>query len=413
MSAAFCDDLQVGQAQQAIAAAVRPLDLAERVDLRAALDRILAQDVVAPLDVPAHDNAGMDGYALDGAGLDCGETVLRVVGRGLAGHAYAGEVPRGAAVRIMTGAVLPQGCDTVAPLEQCRLDGAHVCIAPGLRRGDNARARGEDLRAGSVALAAGKRLRPADIGLLASLGCAEVMVARRVRVALLSSGDELRGIGQALDSGTVYDSNRYTLWAMLQRLGCDVLDLGLVADDAHALQQALRRGCAHADVVITSGGVSAGDAGHVRRAMAELGDVAFWRVAMRPGRPLAFGRIAAGGHDALLFGLPGNPVAVMVAFYQFVRGALLQLMGATVPEQPLWPVVALDALRKKPGRTEYQRAWLQRLDDGRWGARVTGSQGSAMLHSMSQAHGLLVLAHDRGPVQAGDLVDFLPFEGLV
>jgi molybdopterin molybdotransferase len=407
-------DLPVAQAQLAIAAALRAPHEPQRVELRGALGRVLAGDVIAPLDVPAHDNAGMDGYALRGDDLaETGDTVLQVVGRGLAGHAYTGDVPPGAAVRIMTGAVLPAGCDTVAPIERCELDGERVHIAAGLRRGDNARARGEDLRAGGVALPAGRWLRPADIGLLASLGFDEVAVERRLRVALLSSGDELRPIGQPLDAGAGYDSNRYTLTAMLQRLGCDVLDLGLVADDPARIEAVLRRGCEAADVVITSGGVSSGDADYLRRAMAALGDVAFWRIAMRPGRPMAFGRIASGGRDALLFGLPGNPVAVMVTFYAFVRDALLQLMGARATPLPLWPVIALDALRKKPGRTEYQRARLQRLPDGRWGARSTGNQGSAILHSMSEADGLLVLPDELGAVAPGATVDFLPFEGLI
>ena len=414
MNGSVSGDLPVAQARLAIAAALRSPCAAERVELRAALGRVLADDVIAPLDVPAYDNAGMDGYALRGDDLAvAGDTVLRVVGRGLAGHAYAGDVPAGAAVRIMTGAVLPAGCDTVAPIERCRADGEQVRIGAGLRRGDNARARGEDLRAGAVALGAGRWLRPADIGLLASLGFPHVAVRRRLRVALLSSGDELRAIGQALDAGAGYDSNRYTLSAMLQRLGCEVLDLGLVADDPQRIEAALRRGCEAADVVITSGGVSAGDADYLRRAMAALGDVAFWRIAMRPGRPMAFGRIAAGADDALLFGLPGNPVAVMVTFYAFVRDALLALMGARCAPLPLWPVIALDELRKKPGRTEYQRARLQRLADGRWGARITGSQGSAILHSMSEADGLLVLPDELGTVTAGASVDFLPFEGLI
>ena len=414
MNASGAGDLPVAQAQSAIAAALRPTSEPETIELRGALGRVLARDVIAPLDVPAHDNAGMDGYALRGDDLAAsGDTVLRVVGRGLAGHAFAGDVPAGAAVRIMTGAVLPAGCDTVAPIERCQAEGDVVRIGAGLRRGDNARARGEDLRAGGVALGAGRWLRPADIGLLASLGFPEVTVERRLRVALLSSGDELCPIGQALPAGAGYDSNRYTLGAMLQRLGCEVIDLGLVSDDPARIEAALRRGCEAADVVITSGGVSTGDADYLRRAMAALGEVAFWRIAMRPGRPMAFGRIAAGERDALLFGLPGNPVAVMITFYAFVRDALLRLMGAQAAPLPLWPVVALEALRKKPGRTEYQRARLQRLDDGRWGARITGNQGSAILHSMSEADGLLVLPDALGPVAAGATVDFLPFEGLI
>ena len=314
----------------------------------------------------------------------------------------------------MTGAVMPAGCDTVVPQEFCRIEGDQVSIPAGvLKRGDNRRARGEDLRAGEAALQAGKLLRPADIGLIASLGKAEVMVWRRLRVAFLSSGDELRSLGEALDEGCVYDSNRYTLWAMLTRLGCEVLDLGVVRDDPAALETALRQACENADAVITSGGVSVGEADHMRAVMASLGDVVFWRIAMRPGRPMAFGRIESAGHGAVLFGLPGNPVAVMVTFYAFVREALLRMMGASPKPQPLLPVRALHAIRKRPGRTEYQRAVLEAQAGGGWGARTTGDQGSGILRSMSEADGFIVLHHEQGSVQAGEMVDFLPFEGLV
>ena len=407
--------LPVSRVQEVIRRFVQPLRVAERVDLRAALGRVLAEDVIAPQDVPAHDNAGMDGYALRGADLAAdGSAALRRIGTGLAGHEFRGDVPPGCCVRIMTGAVMPAGCDTVVPQEFCRIEGDQVSIPAGvLKRGDNRRARGEDLRAGEAALQAGKLLRPADIGLIASLGKAEVMVWRRLRVAFLSSGDELRSLGEALDEGCVYDSNRYTLWAMLTRLGCEVLDLGVVRDDPAALETALRQACENADAVITSGGVSVGEADHMRAVMASLGDVVFWRIAMRPGRPMAFGRIESAGHGAMLFGLPGNPVAVMVTFYHFVREALLHMMGAQMQPLPLLSVVAQTTLRKRPGRTEYQRAVLERLPDGRLATRTTGDQGSGILRSMSRADGFIVLHHEQGSVQAGELVDFLPFEGLV
>ncbi len=409
--------LSVDKVQDVIRRFVRPVGVAERVDLRAALGRVLAEAVMAPMDVPAHNNSGMDGYALraDDLGTD-GAATLRIAGTGLAGHEFSGAVSAGNCLRIMTGAVLPTGCDTVVPQEFCRVDGELVHIPPGvLQRGDNARMRGEDLRAGQPALPAGKLLRPADIGLIASLGQAEVMVWRRLRVAFLSSGDELRSIGQPLGEGCVYDSNRYTLWAMLQRLGCEVLDLGVVRDDPARLEAALRQACENADAVITSGGVSVGEADHLRSVMAALGDVAFWRIAMRPGRPMAFGSIASQDHRAVLFGLPGNPVAVMVTFYAFVRDALLHMMGASVKPLPLLQVAAQTTLRKRPGRTEYQRAVLTPLPDrpGRYSARTTGDQGSGILRSMSEADGFIVLHHEQGSVPAGEMVDFLPFEGLV
>ncbi|WP_449371009.1 molybdopterin molybdotransferase MoeA [Thiomonas sp.] len=407
--------LRVDAALAVIHASVQPVQAAERLAVRAALGRVLAQDIISPIDVPAHDNSAMDGYALRGSDLAAqGDTVLSIAGRGLAGHAFSGEVPAGSAVRIMTGAVMPAGCDTVVPQEFCRVEGDRVVLPPGLvRPGDNRRLRGEDLARGKAALPAGKVLRPADLGLIASLGMAEVTVRRRLRVAFFSSGDELRSVGEPLDPGCVYDSNRYTLWGMLERLGCEVIDLGVVADSPQAVQAALRTATECADVVVTSGGVSVGEADYLRSTLKTLGEVVFWRIAMRPGRPLAFGRLRAGAHSAWLFGLPGNPVAVMVTFYAFVRPALLHLMGASPQPQPMLRAVSAQTLRKKPGRTEYQRGLLTALPDGRWQVGAIGNQGSGVLSSMSQAHGLIVLHHEQTTVQAGDLVDVLLFEGLV
>ncbi len=409
------DALRVDAALAVIQASVQPVSAIERLAVRAALGRVLAQDIASPIDVPAHDNSAMDGYALRGADLAAqGDTVLRIAGRGLAGHAYDGEVPAGSALRIMTGAVMPAGCDTVVPQEFCRVEGDTVILPQGVvRTGDNRRLRGEDLARGKTALPAGKVLRPADLGLLASLGMAEVSVRRKLRVAFFSSGDELRSIGQPLDAGCVYDSNRYTLWGMLERLGCELIDLGVVSDTPQAMEAALRTATACADVVITSGGVSVGEADYLRSTLSRMGEVVFWRIAMRPGRPLAFGQLRADAHSAWLFGLPGNPVAVMVTFYAFVRPALLHCMGASPQPQPMLRAVSAQALRKKPGRTEYQRGLLTPLPDGRWQVSAIGNQGSGVLSSMSQAHGLIVLHHDQATAQAGDLVDVLLFEGLV
>ena len=407
--------LRVDAAQSVITQSVQPVQATEHVAVRAALGRVLAQDILSPIDVPAHDNSAMDGYALRGADLaPQGETTLRIAGRGLAGHAYAGEVPPGSALRIMTGAVMPAACDTVVPQEFCRVQDDTVVIPPGLvRPGDNRRLRGEDLTLGKTALPAGRILRPADLGLAASLGMAELPVRRRLRVAFFSSGDELRSVGQPLDPGCVYDSNRYTLWGMLERLGCESIDLGVVQDSPEAIAAALRTATECADVVITSGGVSVGEADYLRSTLASMGDVVFWRIAMRPGRPLAFGQLHAGAHSAWLFGLPGNPVAVMVTFYAFVRPALLHCMGASPQPQPLLRAISAQTLRKKPGRTEYQRGLLSPLPDGSWQVSAIGNQGSGVLRSMSQAHGLIVLHHDQATVQAGEPVDVLLFEGLV
>ena len=407
--------LPVSQAQEFIARLVPRVAAVESVALRASLGRVLAHDIVAPFDVPAHDNSAMDGYALRGSELAAGgETLLRVAGTGLAGLAFTGTVLAGQCVRIMTGAVMPAGLDTVVPQEFTQTDGDAVRIPAGVvRTGDNRRRAGEDLARGSAALRAGRVIRPADLGLLASLGRAEVPVWRRLRVAFFSTGDELRSIGEPLPPGCVYDSNRYTIWGMLQRLGCELVDLGVVRDEPAALRAAFSQAAACADAVITSGGVSVGEADHTKKIMAELGDVLFWRIAMRPGRPMAIGRIASGDRAAILFGLPGNPVAVMVTFYAFVRDALLAMSGATPAPLPLLRAACTTPLRKKAGRTEYQRAVVSRGTGDRWQVTITGSQGSGILSSMSSANGMVVLHHAQGDVAAGDEVDVIPFDGLV
>ena len=410
--------LPVAQAQEFIARLVPRVSTVEVRPIRDALGRVLARDVVSGIDVPAHDNSAMDGFALRASDLSADTaTRLKVAGTGLAGQNFTGEVPVGACVRITTGAVMPIGLDTVVPQEFTHDEAGDVVVPAGAgRAGDNRRRAGEDLAAGEIALSAGRVLRPADIGLLASLGRAEVPVFRRLRVAFFSTGDELRSLGEALPVGCVYDSNRYTLWAMLQRLGVEAVDLGVVPDEPAALRQAFTSAAACADAVITSGGVSVGEADHTKRIMAELGEVLFWRIAMRPGRPMAIGRM---GHAeapeprAILFGLPGNPVAVMVTFYAFVREALLRMSGATAEAMPLLRAASVEALRKKPGRTEFQRAVVSRAADGQWQVRSTGAQGSGILRSMSQANGMVVLHHDQADVAAGELVDVLPFDGLV
>jgi molybdopterin molybdotransferase len=405
----------VAQAQQIMRTFVTPIDAVEKLALRSALGRVLAQDIISAIDVPQHDNSAMDGYALRGADLDPQQPAsLRIVATTLAGGGFDGVVKAGECVRIMTGAPMPAGCDTVVPQEFTRAGDGSVTIPAGIvKPGDNRRLRGEDLAAGKPALPGGKILRPADIGLLASLGIAEVPVRRRLRVAFFSTGDELRSVGEPLDSGCVYDSNRYTLYGMLQRLGCDLIDMGVVRDDPAALEAAFRSACENADAVITSGGVSVGEADYTKQMMAKLGDVAFWKIGMRPGRPMAFGRIASNGRSAYLFGLPGNPVAVMVTFYFFARDALLQMMGAQ--PQPLITarVRSAAAIRKKPGRTEYQRGIVFVDENGNQQVKLVGAQGSGILRSMSEANCMVVLGHAQGNVEAGGMVDVVLFDGLV
>jgi molybdopterin molybdotransferase len=410
-------NLSVADARAAIAAALRPITGTECLPLVQALGRVLAADVVSPIDVPAHDNSAMDGYAFDGRGLGIGSpTVLRVVGTVFAGAPYGGAVGAGECLRIMTGAVMPAGLDTVVPQELCRTEGDRVTIEPGVvRTGENRRRRGEDLAAGRPALHAGRVLKPADLGLIASLGSDEVKVVRRLRVALFSTGDELRAVGQPLDAGCIYDSNRYSLLGALQRLGVEVIDLGLVRDDPAALQATLETVVEQADVVLTSGGVSVGEADYTRELLSRMGEVAFWKVAMRPGRPFAFGPLRRGGGEAApvwLFALPGNPVAALVTFYVFAREALLRLAGAQPLPLPVLQARCTTAIRKRPGRTEFQRAIVEAAPEGGWQVRLTGSQGAGVLRSMSEANALLVLRHEQSSVAAGEPVDVWLFEGL-
>jgi molybdopterin molybdotransferase len=430
--------LPVSAAQAIVRQWATPIVAAERVTLSDALDRVLAEDIVSPIDVPAYDNSAMDGYAFDGAALAAaaqadGSVSLAVAGRALAGHPFTGNIDVTQCVRVMTGALMPAGCDTVVPQEQVQgvqaVEGAQANQAAGdgrsirfaaaaLRAGSNRRRAGEDLARGAPAVRAGRILRASDLGLLASLGIGEVAVRRRLRVAFFSTGDELRSIGQPLEPGCVYDSNRYTLLAMLRRLNFDAIDLGVVRDEPAALEKALLTAAASADVILTSGGVSVGDADLTKQLSRALGDVAFWSLAMRPGRPMAFGRVWSGGRagagdPALFFGLPGNPVAVMVTFYQIVRDALLIMAGATPQPAPVLHAISAVPIRKRPGRTEFQRGTAQRAADGRWHVAPTGSQGSGVLSSMSEANCFIVLAHDQPDVDAGDTVDIMLFDGLI
>lgn len=399
-----------------LARLVAPVRESELVDLTDALDRILAQDIVSPISVPPHDNSAMDGFAFDGAQLQPGQPLqLEVVGTALAGKAWRGSVGAGQCVKIMTGAIMPAGLDTVVPQEFTKpgADGRVQLPADLLKRGDNRRLKGEDLAEGRPALRTGERLGPAACGLIASLGIGQVRVTRRLKVAYFSTGDEILSLGEAPREGAVFDSNRYTVRGLLTRLGCEVVDLGVIRDDPVLLEQAFTRAAQQADAIITSGGVSVGEADFTKAMMKKLGDVAFWRIAMRPGRPMAVGRLAIGDRHAVLFGLPGNPVAVMVTFLAFVRPALLRMMGAAAQPPVLLKAHSAEAMRKKPGRTEYQRGIVSAARDGSLQVRTTGNQGSGVLSSMVQANGLIVLHHGQGNVAPGDEVDVMMFDGAI
>jgi molybdopterin molybdotransferase len=407
------NSMPVAKARELIRTFLTPVGAVERVPVRSALGRVLAGDVISPIAVPGHDNSAMDGYAVRFADLKPdGESALKRVGESFAGKPWTGTMGPGECVRIFTGGVMPQGADSVVMQERASEDAGTVRIAPGAlaKAGTNRRFAGEDLKAGQLVFRAGQRIHPAELGMIASLGIGEVGVYRKLRVAFFSTGDELKSIGAPLAAGEIYDSNRYTLHGMLTRLDCEILDMGVVEDAPERLEAAFSTAAQAADVVITSGGVSVGEADYVKQLLDKLGEVLFWKIAMKPGRPLAYGRFGA----AHFFGLPGNPVSVMVTFYQFVRDALRILQGERdVVPMPSFRVPLSAPIRKAPGRTEFQRGILAADGDGGWTVRTTGDQGSGILSSMSQANCFIVLGSDTGNVAAGEEVDVQPLEGLV
>ena len=406
-----------------LAELVSPVIDLETIALFDGLNRVLAEDIISPISVPPHDNSAMDGFAFDGAKLSTDNSLeLKVIGTALAGKAWQGVIGHGECLKIMTGAIMPEGLDTVVPQEMVALnpEKTHITIAPKvLQQGDNRRKTGEDLQQGSPALLKGAHLTPAALGLIASLGLPTVKVYRKVRVAYFSTGDEILSLGDAPREGAVYDSNRYTVFGLLSRMGCEVIDMGVVRDEPALLETAFVEAANVADAIITSGGVSVGEADYTRAMMKKLasessdgsGGVAFWRIAMRPGRPMAVGRI--GTKSSVLFGLPGNPVAVMVTFLAFVRPALLRMMGSTASSPPLLKARSTEAIRKKPGRTEYQRGTVTSAHDGTLEVQTTGNQGSGVLSSMVQANGLIVLHHDQSSVEIGDEIDVMMFDGVI
>lgn len=415
------NSLRADKVNAFLAELVNPVIDTETLALFDGLNRILAEDVVSPISVPPHDNSAMDGFAFNGAQLTSNTPLtLVVVGTALAGKAWQGTVGLGQCLKIMTGAIMPEGLDTVVPQEMITLNAekTQITIAPNvLQAGDNRRKAGEDLQLGSPALLKGAHLTPAALGLLASLGLPTVKVYRKVRVAYFSTGDEILSLGDAPSEGAVYDSNRYTVFGLLTRMGCEVVDMGVVRDEPSLLEAAFLEAANVADAIVTSGGVSVGEADYTRVMMKKLGaasgGVAFWRIAMRPGRPMAVGRIRSTHESAVLFGLPGNPVAVMVTFLAFVRPALLRMMGSSASSPPLLKARSTESIRKKPGRTEYQRGTVSTAADGTLQVKTTGNQGSGVLSSMVQANGLIVLHHDQSSVKIGDEIDVMMFDGVI
>lgn len=403
--------LKLEDALARILAAVNPVGGAETVPIRAGLGRILAADVVSRIDVPAHTNSAMDGYALRGSDLlPDAETRLEVIGIAAAGRPFNGVVATGQCVRILTGAPLPRGADTVVMQERVTREDDVAIVGTGQKPGQHVRQAGEDIARGDVALAAGSVLMPAELGILASVGVGEVSVRRRPRVAFFSTGDELCSVGERLGDGQIYDSNGYTIYGMLTRVGAEVIDMGVIRDDRAAIEDAFARASSCADAVVTSGGVSVGDADYVKETLEKTGSVGFWRVAMKPGRPLAFGRIG----NALFFGLPGNPVSAMVTYYQLVQPALQALAGMPDQGPPLTiKAVSRETLHKKTGRREFQRGVLSSDEHGKLFVTRAGQQGSGVLSSMNAANCFIVLPEEDGPVAQGDEVSVQPFSSFV
>jgi molybdopterin molybdotransferase len=407
------NSMPVDRARAFIQTFLNPIQGVARVPIRSALGRVLADDIVSPVNVPAHRNSAMDGWALRFSDLIDADTTLEEIGTSFAGKPFMGQIGEKTCVRIFTGGVVPAEYDTVIMQERAQAKGKSIQFSQGVKLGQNVREAGEDLREGAIALAKGRIVKPAELGLLASLGINEVSVVRPLRVAYFSTGDELVSIGNPLAAGQIYDSNRYTLHGMLARLGVEAIDMGVIRDDPALLEKAFRDAASIADVVITSGGVSVGEADFVKTLLAKLGEVVFWKIAMKPGRPLAYGKIAVDHHEAHFFGLPGNPVSVMVTFYQFVRDALLTLQGVSpLPVQPLLKAVCTSPIKKAPGRTEFQRGVLY-IEDGVWKVRTTGEQGSGILKSMSDANCFIMLHDHVGNVDAGATVDVQILDGVI
>ncbi|HEY9268655.1 MAG TPA: gephyrin-like molybdotransferase Glp [Methylotenera sp.] len=402
------NSMPVEKARQFIKQYLDPVAETETVTLHQSLGRVITQDIQSPADVPNYDNSAMDGYAFNSQDLNAAQ--LRVIGTAFAGKAFNGSVSSGECVRIMTGTVMPQGTDTVAMQEKVLRDGDSIQFTEAPKPRANVRYAGEDLQQGQNVLSAGHLMQAADLGLLASLGIAEVSVYRKLKVAFFSTGDELVAIGKPLATGQVYDSNRYTLYGMLSKLGVEMIDMGAIADDPLQLENTLLNAAAQADVIITSGGVSVGEADYMKELLSKHGQVMFWKIAMKPGRPLAYGKVG----NAHYFGLPGNPVAVMVTFYQFVREALLTLMGQPATHAlPMFEVECTAPIRKLSGRTEFQRGILYTDEAGTWKVKPTGAQGSAILSSMSLANCFIVLDEGVGNLDAGTMVQVQVLQGII
>ena len=403
------DLLSVEDALSRIQSFIEPVTETQTLGIMDALHHVLAQDVISPINVPPYMNSAMDGYAVKGSDLPASDNAeLKVIGTSFAGTPFEGTVNDGECIRIMTGAQMPEGADTVIMQEHVVREDDIIRIVSGHCAGQNVRHAGEDIQQGGVVLQPGKFLGPAELGLLASLGVAEVKVKRKIKVAFFSTGDELRPVGEKLKQGQIYDSNRYSLFGMLSELGVEIIDLGVIKDDPQAVEEAFVKASTMADAVFTSGGVSVGDADYVKQTLDKIGQVDFWRIRMKPGKPLAVGKI----NNAIFFGLPGNPVSVMATFYIFALPALKRLMGQTDIEQVTFKIPCKSGLKKRPGRTDFQRGIMHRDENGEMVVDGAGMQASHILSGMSKANCFIILAAEAGNVEPGELVEVLPFDGM-
>ena len=402
--------LPVEQALKHILSALPCLADYETLNIEQTKGRTLSQTIKAPFNVPPHNNSAVDGYALNSTDLpDKDVALLSITGTAYAGKPCCSSINPGECIRIMTGAVIPPGTDIVIMQEHVKLNNSTITIDSRHQKGQNIRLAGEDIQQGETILYPGKFITPADIGLMASLGISEIKIQRKLRVAIASTGNEVISIGDTRTSSTIYDSNRYSLYSALQRPDIEIINLGILEDSPEALLNSFKQASQTADMIISSGGVSVGDADHTKTALQQSGQVDFWKIAIKPGRPLAFGHI----DNSVFFGLPGNPVAVMVSFYQFVLPALEHMMGIKDKVcAPKIQVKTIENIRKKPGRTEVVRGILQQESEGTWTVKTTGKQGSGILRSMSLANVFIILEHDRCSVKAGELVTVQPFSGL-
>ena len=400
--------LTVAQVHEQLEKLCLPVDGSETLPIRDALGRVLDEDIISPIDVPPYANSAMDGYALNANDLPTdGDVTLTMIGKSFAGDPFKGQVNTGECIRIMTGAQIAEGTDTVIMQEQVKADGDKITIGSGHCLGQNVRHPGEDMAKGSVVLNAGKLIGAAEIGLLASLGYPEVKVRRKVRVAFFSTGDELRSVGEKLEEGQIYDSNRYTLYGMLANLNVEIIDMGVIRDDKQAIEDAFNKAADNADVVITSGGVSVGEADYVKITLDKIGKVDFWKVAMKPGKPLALGTI----NNAMFFGLPGNPVSVMATFYLFAQPAIRHMMGEAYQQPVTVKAITQSLIKKRPGRTDYQRA-IAKNENGQLVVNGAGMQASHILSGMSHANCFVVIPQMSGSIEAGEKVDVILFDGL-